>query len=194
MSADRRPLLSPRQLLTFAAVGVLLVLADPRPIPYAIGCLLAAAGIAVRIWGCGHLRKNQAVVTSGPYAHVKNPLYVGTFLLAVGGVLAAGSPRWPSILVWTVFGPAFLLVWFAWYMPKKQRVEGTRLQKAFGDEYERYAEAVPAFVPQWTPYAAAAPVRWSMATLRSNHELGLDVLLVLSFAAMPFARDLLAAA
>lgn len=191
MSASSRAV-TPRQLLTFAAVAVLLVLADPQPITYAAGCVLAALGIAVRVWGCGHLRKNQAVVTSGPYAHVKNPLYLGTFLLAAGGVLAAGSPRVPGVLVWAVFGPAFLLGWFGWYLPKKQRVEGARLQKAFGPEYEQYATAVPAFVPQLARYSGASPARWSLATLRSNHELGLDVLLVLLFVALPFAREVVA--
>jgi protein-S-isoprenylcysteine O-methyltransferase Ste14 len=190
MTAGTRVLPTPRQLVTFAAVATLLLLADPQPVAYPIGCALAALGIAVRVWGCGHLRKNQAVVTSGPYAHVKNPLYVGTFLLAAGGILAAGSPRMPGVLLWTVLGPAFLLVWFGWYMPKKQRVEGARLQKSFGADYERYAQAVPAFVPQLTRWSGASTVRWSFSTLRSNHEIGLDVLLVLLFVAMPHARDL----
>jgi protein-S-isoprenylcysteine O-methyltransferase Ste14 len=191
MTAGPRAPVSPRQLLTLVAVAALLLLADPQPVTYATGCALAALGIAVRVWGCGHLRKNQQVVTSGPYAHVKNPLYFGTFLLAVGGVLAAGSPRMPGVLLWAAFGPLFLLAWFGWYMPRKMRVEGARLQRSFGVEYEQYDRAVPAFVPQLSRWPGASEARWSLATLRANHELGLDVLLVLLFVAMPHARDLL---
>jgi protein-S-isoprenylcysteine O-methyltransferase Ste14 len=175
-------------LLTFAVVAALLYIADPQPVPYAIGCALGLLGILIRVWGCGHLRKNQDVVTSGPYAYVKNPLYVGTFLLAVGGALAVGSTEMPALLAWVVIGPLYLLVWFGYYMPKKQRVEGERLRKHFGAAYDEYDRAVPAFVPSLRRYAKASNARWSLATFLSNHEIGLDVMLVLMFAAMPFAR------
>jgi protein-S-isoprenylcysteine O-methyltransferase Ste14 len=187
MAASSYPLVSVRQLLTFVVVVTLLWLADPQPVFYQVGFVLGILGVAIRVWGCGHLRKNQDVVTSGPYAHVKNPLYVGTFLLAVGGVLAAGSARLPAVLLWTVVGPLFLLVWFGYYMPKKQRVEGERLRKHFGEAYERYDRAVPAFVPSLRRYQEASRAAWSWATFRDNHELGLDVVLVLLFVLMPFS-------
>ena len=62
----------------------------PRVPTFVVGSALALLGIAVRVWGCGHLQKNRLVVTSGPYAHVQHPLYLGTFLIALGAVLAAG--------------------------------------------------------------------------------------------------------
>jgi protein-S-isoprenylcysteine O-methyltransferase Ste14 len=189
MAGASYPLVSPRQLLTFVLVAALVWLADPQPVWYAIGCALGCVGIAVRVWGCGHLRKNQDVVTSGPYAYVKNPLYVGTFLLALGGVVAAGSPRMPALLLWTLLGPLYLLVWFGYYMPKKQRIEGDRLRKHFGAAYDQYDRAVPAFVPSLSRYAQASPARWSWSTFRSNHEIGLDILLVLLFVAMPFSQQ-----
>jgi len=187
--AGKPPLISPRQLVTFAAVIGLVAIADPQPVLYAIGCALGLLGIAMRVWGCGHLRKNQDVVTSGPYAHVKNPLYVGTFLLALGGVLAAGSPAMPALLLWTALGPLFLVLWFAYYMPKKQRIEGSRLRKHFGSAYDEYDRAVPAFVPSLRRWPSSSRARWHWPTFLSNHELGLDVLLVLLFVAMPFAQD-----
>jgi hypothetical protein len=113
---------------------------------------------------------------------------VGTFLLAVGGVLAVGSPQMPSLLAWVLIGPLFLLSWFGYYLPKKQRVEGERLRKHFGEAYEEYDRAVPAFVPSLRRYAKASAARWSWQTFRSNHELGLDVLLLAMFAVMPYAR------
>jgi protein-S-isoprenylcysteine O-methyltransferase Ste14 len=170
-------------------IAVLVLLADPQPVCYEVGCALGLLGIAIRVWGCGHLRKNQDVVTSGPYAYVKNPLYVGTFLLAVGGLLAAGSTRMPAVLLWALLGPLYLLVWFGYYMPKKQRVEGERLRKHFGPAYDEYDRAVPAFVPSLRRYPQGSRARWSWAVFRSNHELGLDVLLLLLFIAMPFSRQ-----
>jgi|RhiMethySRZTD1v2_1073278.scaffolds.fasta_scaffold00828_10 protein-S-isoprenylcysteine O-methyltransferase Ste14 len=187
--AGKPPLISPRQLVTFAAVIGLVAIADPQPVLYAIGCTLGLLGIAMRVWGCGHLRKNQDVVTSGPYAHVKNPLYVGTFLLALGGVLAAGSPVMPALLLWTALGPLFLVLWFGYYMPKKQRIEGNRLRKHFGSAYDEYDRAVPAFVPSLRRWPSSSRAPWHWPTFLSNHELGLDVLLVLLFVAMPFAQD-----
>lgn len=180
-----RQLLSIRQILTYVAVLLLLALADPQPLTFGIGAGLALAGLAIRVWACGHLRKNQEVVTSGPYAFVKNPLYVGTFLIAAGGLLAAGSPRMPAVLLWTVLGPAFLLVFFGYYMPKKRRVEGERLTKYFGPAYARYAEAVPDFVPKLRPYAERVPQPWRRIVFLDNHEFGLDLLILSLFALMP---------
>jgi len=183
-----RSLVSPRQLLTFAAVLLLLWIARPQPVTYPLGCAFALLGILVRVWGCGHLRKNQDVVTSGPYAYVKNPLYVGTFLLSLGGVLAVGSPEMPSLLAWVAIGPLYLLVWFGYYMPKKQRIEGDRLRKHFGPAYDEYDRAVPAFVPSLRRYPKASSAGWSMQTFLSNHEVGLDLMLVAMFAVMPYAH------
>ncbi|HLU38386.1 MAG TPA: methyltransferase [Planctomycetota bacterium] len=180
---------SPRQILSIAATLALLLLADPQPVTYVVGCCLAAMGLAVRIWGCGHLRKNKEVVTSGPYRYVKNPLYVGTCLISVGGIVAAGAPTMPALLVWAVLGPAFLIVFFGFYMPRKKRIESARLTKFFGEAYAVYDRAVPAFVPSLRPYPAAAIRPWRLAVFLDNHELGLDLLLIAAFAVMPFVRD-----
>ena len=181
--------ISLRQIVTYAAAAGVLLLARPYWPTYIAGCGLALIGIFVRVWGCGHLRKNQDVVTSGPYAYVKNPLYVGTFLLAVGGLLAAGSMRMPALLLWAALGPLYVLLWFGYYMPKKKRIEGERLRKHFGAAYDAYDRAVPAFVPSLSRYPQGSRARWSWGTFRSNHELGLDALLVLLFVAMPFSRQ-----
>ena len=50
------------------------------------------AGLALRIWTFGHLEKNQHMITTGPYAHSRNPAYLGSFLIVCGFGLAAGTP------------------------------------------------------------------------------------------------------
>lgn len=176
--------ISPRQLLTYAAVAALFLLADPMRATYAAGCVLALSGILLRVWGCGHLRKNEELVTSGPYAHVKHPLYLGTFLIALGGIVAAGSPRLPGLLLWIVAGPVFLGAFFGYYLPKKKRVEGERMARFFGGRYAEYARNVPDFLPSPAPWAGASRQPWDYATFRRNHEIGMDLLVAGMFAAI----------
>jgi len=108
---------------------------------------VAALGCLLRIWGTGHLRKNKVLATGGPYAHVRHPLYVGTFLVLVGLGLMAGSD-------YVLFGllPAAVLIYLAYYAPKKERVESKRLEKNFGEEFVRYRKAVRGYFPRLTPY------------------------------------------
>lgn len=181
---------SPRQILTYAAVAMLLLVSRPVPATYAAGCALAALGIFFRVWGCGHLRKNVQLITSGPYARVKHPLYLGTFLVACGAILAAGSPRFPSLVVWVVLGPVFLGVFFGYYLPKKRRVEGDRLIEYFGEEAREYVRTVPDFVPSLTRYPKASDLPWDYATFRSNHELGMDLLIAALFLGLWFAKGI----
>lgn len=179
--------ISPRRIVTYASIVILLVLADPQPLSYAIGCALAALGIALRIWGCGHLRKNVELITSGPYAYVQHPLYVGTFLITVGAVVAGGSPRAPGMLIWSVFGPVFLLVFFGYYLPKKKRIEGKRLADRFGAAFEEYGRAVPATIPSFTRYRKGADRPWSWRTYRENDELEMGLVIVALFVLMLFS-------
>jgi protein-S-isoprenylcysteine O-methyltransferase Ste14 len=174
---------SGRQLLTYAAALGVLAIARPIWPTYAIGCVVAALGLGLRVWACGHLRKNRELVTSGPYAHVQHPLYLGTFLIALGAIIAAGSPQMPSLLIWAAGGPLFLIAFFVYYLPKKKRVEGSRLAEKF-EGFSAFSHAVPAFMPSLRRYPAASRHNWSAATFRANHELGMDVLVTAVFAVM----------
>ncbi len=170
--------------MTYAAALGLLASAHPVWPTYAIGSAVAALGIGLRVWACGHLRKNRELVTSGPYAHVQHPLYLGTFLITAGAIIAGGSPRMPGLLIWAAGGPIFLVAFFAYYLPRKMRVEGSRLAGRFPDDFVRFSRAVPAFVPTVRRYPLAARQRWSAATFRANHELGMDGLVAGVFAIM----------
>jgi len=100
------------------------------------GLPLAAAGLLLRGWAAGHLAKNTRLATGGPYAYVRNPLYVGTALVAAG--LAAGSRSWPLALL---FAAVFALI----YLPAIE-LEEQHLRKLF-PEYADYAERVPMLLP-----------------------------------------------
>jgi protein-S-isoprenylcysteine O-methyltransferase Ste14 len=107
-----------------------------------VGGAIALLGLAFRAWSAGHIRKNDALATSGPYAHTRNPLYLGSFVLGLGFTIASGRP-WLGLL----FAALFLGI----YLPV-MRVEASTLSQLFGDDYARYAAAVPLFIPRITAY------------------------------------------
>lgn len=178
--------LTPRKFLVYLAVVAMLGLADPWPPTFFAGAALAAFGIFWRVWGCGHLEKNLVLVTTGPYAYVKNPLYLGSFLVAVGGLLAAGSPDGRGVWVWIALVPVFAAMFFFSYMPRKKSVEGDRLARKFGEAFERFDQEVPDFIPRLTPYRSGDTRRWSLERFLGNHEIGMDLLIVGLFAAIWF--------
>ncbi len=108
----------------------------------AAGVPLAVLGALIRGWASGHLRKNAELAVSGPYAHTRNPLYFGSFVMAAGCAVAGGS--W-LIGIWLI---AFFL---AIYWPVMQ-AEAAHMRTLFGEAYARWSAAVPLFIPRFTPY------------------------------------------
>ena len=127
----------------FSGERALYLLARPALRTLLLGGAVALVGLMVRAWAAGHIRKNAALAISGPYAFTRNPLYLGSFILGLGFTVAAGRP----VLLGAVFAALFLGI----YLPV-MRVEATTLTELFGEEYRRYAKAVPLFLPRVTPY------------------------------------------
>jgi len=107
-------------------------LAAPSARSLAIGAPISIAGLLLRGWAAGHLPKNERLAAGGPYAYTRNPLYLGTALVAAGLLMAA---RQPALAV--LFTAAFALV----YLPAIE-LEEQHLRKLF-PEYEEYAQRVP---------------------------------------------------
>ena len=130
--------------LGFLCAALFMLLARPVGWTLAAGGAVALVGLGLRAWAAGHIRKNAALAVSGPYAYTRNPLYLGSFLLGLGFTVAAGRP----LLLGGLFAALFLGI----YLPV-MRVEAATLAELFGDEYRRYAAAVPLLFPRLTPYA-----------------------------------------
>ena len=128
--------------LGFACGAIFLFLAKPTSRALLIGAGVSVAGVAVRAWAAGHIRKNAQLATSGPYAYTRNPLYLGSFLLGLGFTIASG--RWVLALL---FAALFLGIYFP-----VMRVEASTMAELFGNEYEAYKRAVPLFRPRFTAY------------------------------------------
>lgn len=128
--------------LGFVCGALFLVFARPRPSTLAVGGGIALIGLSLRAWAAGHIRKNAELATSGPYAHTRNPLYLGSFLLGVGFTIAAARP---------LLGLLFAVLFLGIYLPV-MRVEAADLAKLFGEDYTLYARAVPLFIPRLRPF------------------------------------------
>ena len=132
--------------LGFVLAPLFLVFAKPTLISLLSGAVIAAIGLLIRAWASGHLRKMAELTTSGPYAHTRNPLYLGTFLL-VAGVAMAGGVWWLAIAI----AAAYLVV----YVPV-MIAEVETMRTLFPDAYDDWARAVPLFAPRLTPGCSAA--------------------------------------
>ena len=126
----------------FIIAAVYLVFARPDANSLAIGLPIAVLGLALRAWACGHLRKSAELDVSGPYAHTRNPLYLGTYLITTGFGVASG--------VWWLFLLCLALV-LSIYWPV-MNVEAEVLEKRLGEEYTEYARNVPLLFPRLLPW------------------------------------------
>lgn len=105
------------------------------------GALFMIAGLAVRATAAGHIRKNRELTTTGPYAYTRNPLYLGSILMAIGFVLAARN--------WWIAAGA-LLMFLMVYLPVI-KAEEKYLRSAFPG-YDEYANRVPRLLPRLIAY------------------------------------------
>jgi protein-S-isoprenylcysteine O-methyltransferase Ste14 len=131
-----------RVSLGLISVILFVFAAQPSPRSLLSGIPIAFCGALIRAWASGHLRKNAALATSGPYAYTRNPLYFGSFLMAVGCAVCGGSWWLGSWLI-----GFFLLVY--WPVMKS---EAEHMRKLFADEYDQWSANVPLFIPRLTPY------------------------------------------
>ena len=73
----------------FMLVAVFVWLARPTSVSLITGLPISVLGLLLRGWAAGHLAKNERLAMTGPYAYVRNPLYLGTLLVAAGLVISA---------------------------------------------------------------------------------------------------------
>lgn len=125
----------------FAVVYVLL--ARPTKVSLILGALVLVPGLVLRGLASGHVQKDKQLTTSGPYAYTRNPLYLGSLVLAAGFAIAARS--------WWIVAIMFLM-FAAIYIPVIAGEE-RYLRQMFPD-YDDYARHVPRFLPRLTSYGS----------------------------------------
>ncbi len=143
------------ELLALPAI-VLAFAGRPSAFSVAAGLPLAFVGEAIRAWAVGYSGVTTrgdtvtapALVTAGPYAYVRNPLYVGNFVTAAGFAIAftgANDARTRLALVAGALGT--MLAVYAVVVPHEERY----LRSTFGDAFDAYVDAVPRVLPRSTP-------------------------------------------
>ena len=155
-----------------------LALARPSRTWLVVGGVIALAGVLFRAWAAGHIVKDTQLATSGPYAHTRNPLYFGSFLLAAGFAVAA---HWSLLLVVTAL---FALI----YGPTIAH-ERTKIRGRFPEAYQRWEEHVPSFVPRLTPWVdpvQAADGRFSVVLYMRHGEWKAGLVFALAMAWLVF--------
>ena len=145
--------------LGFAFALLYFWLARPTWPSLALGSILIVPGLLTRALASGHVRKNEALATSGPYAYTRNPLYLGSLLIGIGFAAAARS--------WWV-GVILVVMFFAIYLPVI-RSEEAFLRETF-PEFDDYAKRVPRMFPRLTPASSEGDGGFSMELYMKHRE------------------------
>jgi len=141
----------------FLLLAVFIWAPQPNRASLVAGLSVAIAGLWLRGWAAGHLAKNEQLAISGPYAYMRNPLYAGTLIAALGMVIAARS-------IW--LGILFVVVFLFVYLPAIE-LEEQHLRVIF-PEYATYAHRVHRFLP--FPKWKGQPARFSWKRYWRNEE------------------------
>jgi protein-S-isoprenylcysteine O-methyltransferase Ste14 len=164
------------QRLRVACGFVLLIafawLSRPSANSVLIGLPISVIGLLLRGWAAGHLAKDRELATSGPYAYIRNPLYIGTLITALGIVIASRNV-WLAI----IFAIVFLLV----YLPAVE-LEEQHLREIFPN-YEAYGKAVGRWVPGSKWNAAAKAFSWALYRRNEEYKAALGFLLAVAWLA-----------
>ena len=151
-----------RRILLSAIVFALLIAQDvaygPKPHDLVnlrdplsvLGALLVVGGLGLRSWSAGILRKNEELTMSGPYGLIRNPLYLGSFMMMFGFCALIPDPT--NFLF--ILGPVLII-----YIVKV-RQEEKLLAHRFPEQWATYSTTVPRFFPGFRVPDVSAP--WSL--------------------------------
>jgi len=126
--------------LGFLFAGAFLWLAQPTWKLMLMSLVLVLPGLWLRAYAAGYVKKNAELTRTGPYAYTRNPLYLGSMMIAFG--LAWASGNW---ILFAVLATGFLAI----YLPTI-RSEEQYLRAHFAD-FDDYARQVPRLLPRLTP-------------------------------------------
>jgi protein-S-isoprenylcysteine O-methyltransferase Ste14/uncharacterized membrane protein (DUF485 family) len=150
-----------RLLLAWGSIPILLFCSHMNDRSFQWGTVLVLIGELIRFWALGFVeKKGQKLAMSGPYAFVRNPLYVGNFFLGLGVV----------VIVWNWIVLVIFLAGFLGIYSGTIRGEEKHLREMFGKPYEDYCKNVPSFLPRLTPYAAPEEDSFLWRRIIKHHE------------------------
>lgn len=151
-----------RVRLGYGLAVFVLWLARPTPRSVILGATVGAIGLCIRAYAAGYLHKQSVLTVTGPYAYTRNPLYLGSSILALGAGIATRSCI-SSVILFLYFSLVYAVV---------MRREEQELLVQHGDAFKTYAAAVPLFIPRLRPAKldGANVGSFSLAQYKRNHE------------------------
>ena len=163
-----------RVILAWSAIPLLLLCSHITDRSFQWGAVLMVIGEMIRFWALGFMeKKGQKLAMSGPYAFVRNPLYVGNFFLGLG----------VTVIVWNWIILAVFLVGFLGIYAGTIRGEEKHLLEKFGKTFEDYCKNVPSLFPRFSPYDAPTRDTFLWSRITKHHEyitvMGVALILLL---------------
>ena len=153
----------------------------PRLAAIAFSLLLVLPGLWLRGYAAGYVKKNRELTQTGPYAHTRNPLYVGSMLMAAGFAVALLS--WPIALALAI---GFLVI----YVPVIASEE--RFLRATFPDFDDYCRRVPRLVPRPTPSRVTVdPGHFSWELYWKHREYNATIEVALLYASLLLLRPAL---
>jgi protein-S-isoprenylcysteine O-methyltransferase Ste14 len=148
-----------RVAVGYALALVVLASAHPTPGSLLLALPLALLGEAIRLWASGHIEKTRSLATGGPYAHTRNPLYLGSALLALAAGIASLSP----LATFALGG------YFVAFYPQVVAEEQAFLRAKFPLAFAEWEKHVPLFLPRLSP-GGPRDSRFAWARVTMNRE------------------------
>lgn len=130
-----------RRRFQLAWIFAFLLIFGASHYPTLPGTLICFLGATLRFYSSGYLRKESKLAVGGPYAYTRNPLYLGTFIMALGATISVGAIGLAIVMA---------VVFFLNYHYVIDHEE-KKLPDCFGDSYIQYCNLVPRFIPQLCP-------------------------------------------
>lgn len=149
-----------RVRIGFLGILLAIILSKPTYDSIYYGAVLLFFGILIRIWSCGHIKKEKELTISGPYRYTRNPLYFGNLILGSGIVISTRS-RW-------IF--AYFIVYFLLFYPIIINKEKNKMKELFPKEYEEFSKKVPLFIPRLKATLKSSSTRFSWVLYIKNKE------------------------
>jgi len=125
-----------------------------------IGVPIAYFGELLQIWAASQLHKDKHFTISGPYSHMRNPMYTGRFFLGLGFF----------IMTWNPFMIAGYIILFAAYAQARVGREERRLKVIFEPDYQHYCSEINRWLPKFKAYSKSESKNASWAQVCANHE------------------------
>lgn len=162
-------------------IAILALVGGMKDVKYFwIGAAICVLGELIQMWATSHLHKDMRLTISGPYSHVRNPMYFGRFFVGLGLMTMLANP----------FIVILYIIAYAVYVQARVGREEKRLIQIFGEDYESYCSEVHRFLPKLKPYSKSENRRASCKQMCKNHEqivaIGVAIALVLIYCRIIF--------